>query len=111
MKKLLFLALVFASLGAMAQTQVIARHADGSPAITLTDGKDTGKKIIPLPAAGPPPAKVYYLVLPEDNWIKILAMLRRSTYPSNEIDDAVTYILQNAKELNPPAADTSKPKK
>jgi len=94
MKKLLLIATMLISLGVVAQ-----------------DKKDSTKKTVELPGPSVPPQKVFYLILPQDNWTKIITMLRKSTYPSNEIDDAITYIMNNAKELAPPAADSTKPKK
>lgn len=120
MKKLLLITALLVSLGVFSQaektTQVIARHSDGTPAISLIETptkQDTGKKEVQLPAPAQVPDKLYYLILPRSNWDKILTMLRRSKNPSDEIDDAITYILQNAKEFvpPPPASDSVKPKK
>lgn len=99
MKRLLLFTALLASLGVFAQK-------DPPP-------KDTTKKEVQLPAPAQVPDKLYYLILPRSNWDKILTMLRRSKNPSDEIDDAITYILQNAKEFVPPplASDSTKPKK
>lgn len=99
MKKLLLFIALLVSLGTFAQTR--------SAKI------DSIKKEVQLPAPAQVPDKLYFLILPRSNWDKILTMLRRSKNPSDEIDDAITYILQNAKEFVPPApaADSVKPKK
>ena len=65
MKKLLLIATMLITLGAVAQKKT-----------------DSTKKEIPLPSQGPsgPPSKVFYLILPQDNWTKIITML--ITFPS-----------------------------
>jgi len=105
MKKLLFITAILVSLGAVAQKKAEPKQINLPAPGTTTGNYGPTKQ----------QEKIFYLVLPQSKWQSIMNMLRRSKAPSDEVDDIVTYIDRNAKELPtaPPAApvsDTSKPK-
>lgn len=79
--------------------------------------KDSTVKKIPVPVqpggrtadygVSVPKERIMYLVLPEGSWVKIIGMLRKSKKPSDEVDEAITYIQDNAKEVPSSPTDST----
>lgn len=104
MKHVLLIAALFVSVSLSAQKETnVIKHADVVNIGPDTVKQDTTKKVII-----PQQEKAYFLVLPESSWTLLIQTLRKSTEPSNKIEDMVTYMLTNLKELKIP--EDKKPK-
>lgn len=76
---------------------------DKKPVKDTAKKDTTAKTVVPLPPQAP---KYYYMIVPAENWNRIMQMLRKSRYPSDEVDEVINGMQANIQEWKPPAPTT-----